>query len=93
MPPSPKFLTASVWRFSNGKDSRNGIMVASAKGMWKAGEDVIEKAENGWEKIHFKFRPPPECKNRRLEVYCWNKGYEPIYFDNLEIEIQREEPL
>jgi len=86
-------ITASVWRFSNGKDSRKGILVASAEGMWKAGEEVVEKSENGWEKIQFNFSPPPKTKNKTLKIYCWNNGYEPIYFDDLLIEIKLEEPL
>lgn len=86
-------FTVSVWRFSNGKDSRRGIIVASAKGMWKSGEEVVEKSDSGWEKIQFEFTPPPESKNQTLKIYCWNNGHEPIYFDDLSIQIQREEPL
>jgi len=86
-------IMVSVWRFSNGKDSRNGIIVAAAEGMWKAGEEVVEKSENGWEKIQFIFSPPPASKNRTLKIYCWNKGYEPIYFDDFAIDIKLEERL
>ena len=86
-------VRVSVWRYSNGKDSRNGILVASAKGMWKPGEEVVEKSDDGWEKIQFNFSPPPETKNQTLSIYCWNKGHDPIYFDDLEIEIVKEEPL
>ncbi len=86
-------FTVSVWRYSNGKDSRKGILVAAAKSFWKAGEEVIEKSESGWEKIQFTFEPSKESKNQSLEIYCWNQGYEPIYFDDLEISIERLEPL
>lgn len=86
-------ITIAVWRFSNGKDSRNGIIVAAADGMWKAGEEVVEKSEHGWEKIQLHFSPPPASKNRTLRIYCWNQGYEPIYFDELSIDIKLEEPL
>ncbi len=86
-------ITISVWRFSDGKDSRKGIVVASSDGMWKAVEDVVEKSEHGWEKVQLNFIPPAASKNRTLKIYCWNNGHEPIYFDELEIEIKREEKL
>jgi hypothetical protein len=83
----------SVWRFSNGKDSRMGILVASTANFWKAGEEVVEKSEAGWEKIQFTFDPPANLINQTLQLYCWNQGHEPIYFDDLEISIERMEPL
>ena len=86
-------IRASVWRYANGKNTSGGIMVASAKGFWKAGEEVIEKSDSGWEKIHFSFSPPPKCKNQSFELYCWNNGNTPIWFDDLEIEISYEEEL
>lgn len=86
-------ITASVWRFADGKNATTGILVASSKGFWKAGEEVIEKSENGWEKISFSFVLPPESKNYPLKIYCWNNGNAPVWFDDLEIEIRYEEPL
>ena len=86
-------FTVSVWRYGNGKDASKGILVASAKGMWKAGEEVVEKAENGWEKILVVFTPPPVTYNHPLKIYCWNNGYEPMYFDDLQIEIRQREEL
>ena len=86
-------ISASVWRYANGKNATTGILVASSKGFWKAGEEVIEKAENGWEKISFEFSPPSESRNHPFKIYCWNNGNSPIWFDDLEIEIRYEEPL
>jgi len=80
----------SVWRFADGQHAESGKMVASGKcGFWKAGEEVIEKSDNGWEKIQFSFSPPKKCKNKQIQIYCWNTASNPIYFDDLYIEIKR----
>lgn len=86
-------ITVSVWRFSNGKDSGNGIIVAATEGMWKAGEEVVEKSDGGWEKIQLNFSPPKKSTNHTLKIYCWNKSYEPIYFDDFEVEIYLDESI
>jgi len=86
-------FTISVWRYSNGKDSSKGILVAVASGMWKGADEVVEKADNGWEKISITFSPPVASHNHPLKIYCWNNGYEPIYFDDLQIEIRQKEDL
>ena len=86
-------IMVSVWRFGNGKDTRKGIIVAAAPGMWQAGEEVVEKSEDGWEKIQFSFAPPPASRNRTLKIYCWNNSHEPLYFDDFSLDIKLEEPL
>lgn len=83
-----------VWRYAEGDWKVNGKMVAAAGGkFWKAGEEVVETNENGWEKIQFKFKIPNFLQNELLNIYCWNPDRRPIYFDDFHIVIQELEEL
>ena len=82
-------ITVSVWRFANNMNTEPGILVASGPcGFWKAGKEIVETLDNGWEKIQFTFSPPKKCKGKELSIYCWNSSQHPIYFDDLDIEIK-----
>lgn len=83
----------TVWRYKPSDGSSKGLLVASSVGFWQSGEEVIEKREDGWEKILLKFTPPYSSRNHPLKIYCWNNGEQAIYFDDLYIEIKRKEEL
>ena len=87
-------ITASVWRFAKGSWIAGGKIVGAIDGkFWQAAEKVIEKREDGWEKIQFTFVVPNFTKNELLKLYCWNPGSQPVYFDNFHIVIKELEPL
>lgn len=87
-------VVAWVWRFAEGDWKSNGRIVASIDGkLWKATDEIVETKDNGWEKIQFTFDVPNFSKNEVLNIYCWNPGGKPIYFDDFHIVLDRKEPL
>lgn len=83
-----------VWRYAEGDWITNGkIIASSSKKFWKAGEEVVERKDNGWEKIQLKFKVPGQLKNEPLNIYCWNPNPNPIYFDDLHLVIHNIEEL
>ncbi|MEM6964847.1 MAG: hypothetical protein AAF573_08790 [Bacteroidota bacterium] len=87
-------VVAWVWRFAEGDWKSNGRIIAVIDGkLWKASDEVVETKDNGWEKIQFTFDVPNFSQNEILNIYCWNSGRKPIYFDDLHIVLQRKELL
>ncbi|MDA3817700.1 MAG: right-handed parallel beta-helix repeat-containing protein [Prolixibacteraceae bacterium] len=75
------YFKATVWRKSN---TEKGVIVASAGGFYTASNKVVEKLENGWEKILLEFYVPLNI-SENLRMYVWNNSSDSIYFDNFSI--------
>ncbi len=84
-------IKASIWRFSEKKTNKSNRIVAEVKGglFWKSGNEIVEKSKDGWEKIQFTFEPPSRIKSKKLDIYVWNEGDDSVWFDDLEIIIER----
>lgn len=83
-----------VWRYAEGDWISEGKIVASIDGkFWKAAEEVVERNEEGWEKIQFTFSVPNFSKNEILHLYCWNPGGKDIYFDDFHLVLKEKEEL
>ena len=81
-------LELEVWRFvESGADI--GRIVAEVPGlMWTACGDVAETRENGWQRLFCTLEVPPNSKGKELKVYCYG-GEQPVYFDNMRVEVKR----
>lgn len=55
-------------------------------GFSTSGGSFIEQI-NGWEKIQFTYRLNYEPTDGKIEMFVWNISKNPMYFDNLHIEI------
>ncbi|MEO1626221.1 MAG: hypothetical protein AAFV25_13785 [Bacteroidota bacterium] len=88
-------IKLSVWRKAAQGQKATGALVASVEGglLWKANSKPVEKGENGWEKLELTIDPLLELQGKRLDLYCWNAKATAAYFDDLTIEIRREEKL
>ncbi len=88
-----ELVTITAWRY--GGNQKNGSIVMSVpnKVLWKSGATVIEKKENGWERIQLIQSIPMAAKNKALTIYLWNTSKEIIYFDDLTVKIEQKEVL
>jgi hypothetical protein len=75
----------SIWRFGGNDDA---YLVATAKNtasFYMQSKGYIEKDANGWEKIILSIKIPDNFAGERLNVYLWNHGDKPAWFDDFEI--------
>jgi len=88
-----ELVTITVWRF--GGDNKKGSIVISVpnKILWKSASTVIEKRQDGWEKIQLIHAIPRKAKNKNLTIYLWNTSKEIIHFDDLTVKIEQKEIL
>ncbi|MEM9916470.1 MAG: hypothetical protein AAF990_00160 [Bacteroidota bacterium] len=88
-------IKLSVWRYASNHKNKTGTLVASISGglFWEGSDKVVETDENGWEKIELTIDPLLQFRGKHLRLYCWNPSQESIYFDDMHIEIEREEKL
>jgi hypothetical protein len=42
---------------------------------------------NGWEKIEYAYRFNHQPAGNKIVMFIWNNGYEPMFFDDLKIEM------
>jgi hypothetical protein len=78
-----EYIKVTVWRKSS---NNNGLVVIDCgEGYYNAGKFVVEKSDNGWEKIFLDVYTPPHFLLGKVKVYVWNNSQEPVYFDDIEI--------
>jgi len=78
-----EYVKVTVWRKS---ENDNGLIVIDCgEGYYNAGKFVVEKNENGWEKIILEVFTPPHFLLGKVKVYVWNNSQEPVYFDDIQI--------
>ncbi len=82
-----------VWRKApRGRRAEPGVLVASVGHIfWKSGRRVIERRDDGWEHLEFEFELPFRAKDKTLQIFCWNSATYPLWFDDLEINIDRRQ--
>lgn len=76
-----EFFKVTVWKKA---ETEKGVVVASTNGFYRASNQVVETAENGWVKLELTFFVPPNIRED-LKIYVWNNGNQTAYFDELEI--------
>jgi hypothetical protein len=83
-------LTLSVWRFVPEGSAGEGMLVAEIPGqLWEGCKTAVEKRDDGWEKVICEIALSAAHRNRTLKMYCWNASQQTIYFDNLQVDVQR----
>jgi hypothetical protein len=66
-----------------------GVLVAAgkdAKKLYAATSEVVERADDGWERLQLELYTPPDYGNENLKIYVWNNGSDTVYFDDLVIK-------
>ncbi|PHN00967.1 CotH kinase family protein [Flavilitoribacter nigricans] len=76
----------SVWRYKNilneGKLAVNGT---GPVGFYHESDEVM-RLEDGWEKLSLTFHIPYGSEIEYVNIYVYTNGYQPVFFDDLEIE-------
>jgi len=83
-------LIITAWKLTPGKSKKGALVLTVDKVTWESSSEVIEKGKEGWSKIQLKYRIPPEGKNKLARFYVWSQGNDEVYFDDLEIIIDRK---
>lgn len=81
------YYQASVWQYSNSEDK--GKLVVEGKGQdpfYLQSNQVVEKNEQGWEKLQLSFHVPFKKSLNHISIYTYTSGADVIYFDDLLIE-------
>jgi len=80
------YFKISVWRKS--KDGKGPLVVAGSNTdiFYLASSEVVEKQDNGWERLEIEAYTPPHFGDGVLSVYVWNNGADTAYYDDLVIE-------
>ena len=83
-------ITLSVWRLAEEGNKDDGVIAAEITGkFWEGCKEAVEW-KDGWERLKCTIDPPFSGLHHDMKIYCWNSGKKPIYFDNLEVIIERE---
>lgn len=83
-------VTISVWRYNKQPGGRSGALVAEVTGILReVAGDALEREESGWEKLELKFTLDCRNKGKTLRIYCWNPNPDEVYFDDIEVEMNR----
>ena len=80
------YLKISVWRKS--KDGKGPLVVAGSNTdiFYLASSEVVEKQDDGWERLEIEAYTPPNFGDGVISVYVWNNGADTAYYDDLVIE-------
>jgi len=84
------YFEVSVWKKGKTED---GVLIAQTKNAkdFYAGEwNPVQRSDNGWEKISLELNIPPDFTDNYVLIYAWNKGEDPIYFDDIIIKRKAE---
>jgi len=73
----------TVWRKNS--DKVKGELIASSNQYYNSDYTILEKDQNGWEKIGKELFITDEMIGNELGLYLYNPAEEPVYFDDLEI--------
>ena len=77
------YLQISVWSFP-GQDQSN-IVATNGKNFYMISNEGEAKNESGWRKIILGFWIPKDIDVSRINIYLWNSGAQPAYYDDLQI--------
>jgi len=78
-----EYIKVTAWRKSS--DNNGLVVIDCGEGYYNAGKFVVEKSEDGWEKIFLEVFTPPHFLLGKVKVYVWNNSQEPVYFDDIQI--------
>ena len=78
-----EYIQITAWR----KCTSNGgaIAIGLNDKFHDASRKVIEKKENGWEKVFIEMYSPPHLPENKLTVFVWNVDEDIVYFDDIQI--------
>lgn len=85
-PQADEIYRATIWRYAPNK---KGTFVAQGENFYQESSTVVERNDNGWEKIEISLDIPPELYGKTIRVYVKNNDNLPVYFDALEITTYR----
>ncbi|NOY94820.1 MAG: hypothetical protein GXO81_00300 [Chlorobi bacterium] len=77
------YIQVNVWRKSSKGD---GVLVIDGgEGFYDASKEIIETAQNGWQKLQLNYFIPPNYTGKTIKIYTWNQGQDTVFFDDFEI--------
>ncbi len=80
------YLAITAWRKTTGG---NGVIVTDGgEGFYFASKKIVEKGENGWNKIFLEYHVPPNFYAGKIKFYLWSNSNDTVYFDDLKIVIR-----
>jgi hypothetical protein len=91
------WVRASAKIFSPGKTDPGDILLVATfdyNGEYykyrvaKLSEENVKTLEGGWKELSLDYlTPEPRSRNDKLSVYVWYRGKQPIYIDDLKVEL------
>ncbi|MFH0894250.1 MAG: hypothetical protein V2A54_07430 [Bacteroidota bacterium] len=80
------FYIINAWRKS---DTEKSCIVTCAQDQSKyytSGANILEKQNDGWEKIQFSTTIPKEYPDSLIHIYFWNNSKSTVFFDDVTID-------
>jgi len=84
-------LKISVWRYGSDLD---GVLVAAAdpvETFYHHANDFDDAEISGWKRLNLYATVPEILRQKELKVYVWNSGRSAVYFDDLRIQVTRQD--
>jgi len=75
----------SIWRNGGADDAYLVAAAKNADSFYAQSKGYLEKDANDWEKINLSIKIPDNFAGVRLNVYLWNHGGKPAWFDDFEV--------
>jgi len=76
---------ASIWRLGGDNDAYLVAAAKNAEAFYAQSKGFLEKDKQGWEKLVLTIKVPDNFKEDKLNIYLWNHGGKPAWFDDVEI--------
>lgn len=76
---------ASIWRLGGGDDAYLVAAAKSTETFYAQSKGFILKDQQGWEKLVLTIKVPDNFKEDKINIYLWNHGGNPAWFDDFEI--------
>ncbi len=78
-----EYIRVTAWRKS--ADNNGAIIIDGGEGFYSGGKYLVEKDENGWQKIFLEVYTPPNFSRGKVKIFVWNNSQDTVYFDDIEI--------
>jgi len=85
--PSATIYTCEIWKYAPQSVNLNLVAAGPTNNdFYTLSNQVVEKKENGWEKVQLSFRIPADPPLSELNIYAWLSDNKPVYLDDLSIK-------
>ncbi|SFF62546.1 DUF2079 domain-containing protein [Sunxiuqinia elliptica] len=82
------YLEAMVWVY--GENIKDAHIVTKSKGYFYFQSNTVQQKDNlGWKQIRISCWIPENTAKQNFQLYLWNAGNSPLYFDDFELSIKK----